>query len=166
MPPPVWSRAPSLHLSKTPAPPLLGLSNDHGKNLIADPVLPRPCGSRGRGLAEVMALVGLGAGLAQVPQDSVPWATATAPPWWVRFAVPHGEGLSFAAVEIVPGESSGAAFGFDPARLGMALEACLHVLIERVELALPGGKFPPTVQGLAGLPGPIRALLHEFATIN
>ena len=55
------------HSSKSPAPPLLVLSNGHGEDLIAARVLAALRRQGYDGLMEGMALVGLGAGLASVP---------------------------------------------------------------------------------------------------
>ena len=53
--------------SKSPAPPLLLLSNGHGEDLIAARVLTALRQQGYDGLMEGMALVGLGTGLAPVP---------------------------------------------------------------------------------------------------
>ena len=56
-----------MHSSKSPAPPLLVLSNGHGEDLIAARVLAALRQQGDNGLMDGMALVGLGAGLASVP---------------------------------------------------------------------------------------------------
>ncbi len=56
-----------MQLSKSPAPPLLVLSNGHGEDLIAARVLKSLRQQGHDGLMEGMALVGLGDGLTSVP---------------------------------------------------------------------------------------------------
>ena len=56
-----------MNSSKSPAPPLLVLSNGHGEDLVAARVLTALRQQGYDGLVKGMALVGLGAGLASVP---------------------------------------------------------------------------------------------------